>query len=165
MRTRLTLPRRCLACYILQPVTSFAIGASVKRREDARLLTGQGRFGRMSTSRSRRMRRSCARLTRMPTWPRSIRSPALALPGVLDVFTGRDLVADGVGHDSDVDRGARRRHPEPRRSEFAEPPWYPLAAGPVRHVGEPVAIVVGDHTRRSAGRRGAVARALHRGPA
>ncbi len=32
------------ACDSLQPVTTFGIGAAVRRREDYRLLTGQGRY-------------------------------------------------------------------------------------------------------------------------
>src|SRR5262249_58578213 len=68
--------------------------------------------------------------------------PARALDGVLGVFTGRDLVADGVGPIPTLiaERGGGIRSRD--GSAFAEPPWYPLATDTVRHVGEPVAIVV-----------------------
>jgi carbon-monoxide dehydrogenase large subunit len=62
--------------------------------------------------------------------------------GVLGVFTGRDLVAHGVGTIPTLiaERGGGIRSRD--GSPFAEPPWYPLATDRVRHVGEPVAIVV-----------------------
>ena len=61
---------------------------------------------------------------------------------MLGVFTGRDLVADGVGTIPTLiaERGGGIRSRD--GSPFAEPPWYPLATDRVRHVGEPVAIVV-----------------------
>ena len=70
---------------------------------------------RRQRARSRPTWRSCARRTPTPTWWRSMRRRRAAVAGVLGVFTGRDLVADGVGHDPDAHRGAGRRHPEPRR--------------------------------------------------
>jgi carbon-monoxide dehydrogenase large subunit len=69
-------------------------------------------------------------------------APALKVAGVLGVFTGRDLVADGVGAIPTLiaERGGGIRSRD--GSPFAEPPWYPLATARVRHVGEPVAIVI-----------------------
>ena len=69
-------------------------------------------------------------------------APARKVAGVLGVFTGRDLVADGVGTIPTLiaERGGGIRSRD--GSPFAEPPWYPLATDRVRHVGEPIAIVV-----------------------
>jgi carbon-monoxide dehydrogenase large subunit len=69
-------------------------------------------------------------------------APAHALPGVLGVFTARDLIADGVGGIPTLiaERGGGIRNRD--GSRFAEPTYHPLATDRVRHVGEPVAVVV-----------------------
>ena len=69
-------------------------------------------------------------------------APARAGDGVLDVFTGLDLVADGVGPIPTLvaERGGGIRSRD--GSAFAEPAWHALATDRVRHVGEPVALVV-----------------------
>jgi carbon-monoxide dehydrogenase large subunit len=125
-------------------MTSGGIGESVRRREDPRLLTGQGRY------------------TDDVTWPGQVhaafvRSPhahadvlaieagaARAVTGVLGVFTGHDLAADGVGAIPTLvaERGGGIRSRD--GSPFAEPPWHPLARARVRHVGEPVALVIAE---------------------
>ena len=121
---------------------SFGIGASVKRREDHRLLTGQGRY----TDDLNAPGQACAAFVRSPHAHADVlaidAAPALAVAGVLGVFTGRDLVADGVGPipTGIAERGAGFRSRD--GSPFAEPTWHPLATDRVRHVGEPVAIVV-----------------------
>src|SRR5882724_9637901 len=73
------------------------IGASVKRREDVRLLTGQGRYAEDVNAAGQ----AYAAFVRSPHAHAGLISvdakPALAIAGVLGVFTGRDLVADGVG--------------------------------------------------------------------
>ena len=69
---------------------------------------------------------------------------AKAAPGVVAVFTGADMAADGVGgmpcgwqiHSKDG-------------SPMAEPPHPVLAVGKVRHVGDPVAVVIAE-TRQQA---------------
>jgi carbon-monoxide dehydrogenase large subunit len=64
---------------------------------------------------------------------------ALKAPGVLAVWTGADLAADGVGH-LPTDRARKRRDGSP-----AFPTPRPaLARERVRHVGDPVALVVAD---------------------
>ena len=123
-------------------MTSFGIGAPVRRREDFRLLTGQGRYADDVNAPGQ-------------TYAAFVRSPhahadvvavdaarARGIAGVLGVFTGRDLVADGVGTIPTLiaERGGGIRNRD--GSPFAEPPWYPLATDRVRHVGEPIAIVV-----------------------
>src|SRR5215475_6781302 len=118
------------------------IGAPVKRREDPRLLTGRGRYAEDCSAPGQ----AYAAFVRSPHAHAEVASvdakAALALDGVLGVFTGRDLVADGVGPIPTLiaERGGGIRSRD--GSAFAEPPWFPLATDTVRHAGEPVAIVV-----------------------
>ncbi len=62
---------------------------------------------------------------------------AAAAPGVRGVFTAADLIADGV---RPIPSSIVLQSLEP----LIVPPRHALAAGHVRHVGEPVAIVVAD---------------------
>jgi carbon-monoxide dehydrogenase large subunit len=123
-------------------MTPFGIGRSVKRREDLRLLTGQGRYAEDWNA----PEQVHAAFVRSPHAHGDVvaidAAPARAVDGVLDVFTGRDLLADGVGGIPTLiaERGGGIRSRD--GSPFAEPIWYPLATDRVRHVGEPVAIVV-----------------------
>ncbi|HEY3189282.1 MAG TPA: xanthine dehydrogenase family protein molybdopterin-binding subunit, partial [Solirubrobacteraceae bacterium] len=123
-------------------MTGFGIGASVKRREDLRLLTGQGRYAEDWNA----PHQAYAAFVRSPHAHADLvaidAGPARAIAGVLGVFAGHDLVADGVGAIPTliVERGGGIRSRD--GSPFAEPIWYPLATDRVRHVGEPVAIVV-----------------------
>ena len=119
------------------------IGASVKRREDLRLLTGRGRYAEDVSAPGQ----AYAAFVRSPHAHADVISfdakPALAIAGVLGVFGGRDLIADGVGPIPTLiaERGGGIKSRD--GSAFAEPVWHPLAIDRVRHVGEPVAIVVG----------------------
>ena len=123
-------------------MTTIGIGAPVRRREDYRLLTGQGRYADDLNAPDQ----AYAAFVRSPHAHADVEAidaaPALKVAGVLGVFTGRDLVADGVGPIPTLiaERGGGIRSRD--GSPFAEPPWYPLATDRVRHVGEPVAIVV-----------------------
>jgi len=123
-------------------VTAFGIGAAVRRREDHRLLTGQGRYADDVNAPGQ----AYAAFVRSPHAHADVvaidAAPALEVAGVLGVFTGCDLVADGVGTIPTLiaERGGGIRSRD--GSPFAEPSWYPLATDRVRHVGEPVAIVV-----------------------
>src|SRR5262245_35245349 len=89
-------------------------------------------------------------------------TPARKVAGVLAVFTGRDLVDDGVGTIPTLiaERGGGIRSRD--GSPFAEPAWYPLATDRVRHVGEPVAFVVA--TTPEAAQDGALAVAVDYAP-
>ena len=139
-------------------MTTFGIGASVKRREDFRLLTGHGRYADDLQAAGQ----VHAAFVRSPHAHADVvavdAAPARAITGVLEVFTGRDLVADGVGTIPTLiaERGGGIRSRD--GSPFAEPPWYPLATDRVRHVGEPVAVVVA--TTAAAARDGADAVAV-----
>ena len=131
-------PRRLL----FRSVTSFGIGAPVKRREDVRLLTGQGRY----TDDVNAPGQAYAAFVRSPHAHADLVTIDVAsareVAGVLGVFTGRDLVADGVGTIPTLiaERGGGIRSRD--GSPFAEPPWYPLPTDRVRRVGEPIAIVI-----------------------
>ncbi len=105
------------------------IGRSVKRREDLRLLSGRGRFTddvdlpRMAHVALLPSPHAHARIVSIDV------SQARALPGVLAVMTGREL-ADVI-------------EPMPTLSS---PPvvQHCVAVDKVRHVGEPVAVVVAE---------------------
>src|SRR3989449_2643592 len=123
-------------------MTSFGIGASVKRREDLRLLAGRGRYAEDGEPPGQ----AHAAFVRSPYAHADVIAidveRASAITGVLGIFTGRDLIADGVGAIPTLiaERGGGIRSRD--GSPFAEPLWYPLATDRVRHVGEPVAIAV-----------------------
>jgi aerobic carbon-monoxide dehydrogenase large subunit len=123
-------------------MTTFGIGAPVKRREDFRLLTGQGRYADDENM----VGQVHAAFVRSPHAHADVgaidTAPARAAPGVLDIFIGRDLVADGVGPIPTLiaERGGGIRSRD--GSPFAEPIWHPLAVDRVRHQGEPVAVVL-----------------------
>src|SRR5262245_35473765 len=117
----------------------FAIGQSVLRREDPRLLRGQGRFfddlalaGEPS-----------AAIVRSPHAHADIAGidtrAALQLPGVHAVLTGADYRADGLG-------SLPSMAPYKARGGGAMflPPRPAIALERVMHVGYPVAVVVAD---------------------
>ncbi|HTY65471.1 MAG TPA: xanthine dehydrogenase family protein molybdopterin-binding subunit [Alphaproteobacteria bacterium] len=121
------------------------IGAAVRRKEDRRFLTGQGRFVAdlalpgalwMHILRSPHAH---ARIARIET------GAAAAAAGVAAALSGADMAADGVrpmqplwiitGKDG---------------KKMALPPRWALARGTVRHVGEPVAIVIAETAAQAA---------------
>ncbi|MBM3559561.1 MAG: xanthine dehydrogenase family protein [Alphaproteobacteria bacterium] len=118
-------------------MTATGIGARVRRVEDKRFLTGRGNY----TDDINRPGQLYAGILRSPHAHAAIRSidtkKAASAPGVAGVFTGADLEAAGVGglpcgwliHSKDG-------------SPMNEPPHPVLAVGKVRHVGDPVAVVV-----------------------
>ncbi len=140
-------------------MTSFGIGVSVKRREDLRLLTGQGRYAEDWNVPGQ----AYAAFVRSPHAHADVvaidAAPARTVAGVLGVFTGPDLVADGVGAIPTLiaERGGGIRSRD--GSPFAEPIYHALATERVRHVGEPVAIVVA--ATAAAAHDGAEAVAVH----
>src|SRR2546422_950079 len=108
------------------------VGASVKRVEDPRFLTGQGRyvddlkFPNMAHAAFLRSPYSHARIT-------VDASEARALPGVVAVFTAADLV--GVVNPIQIDASLPGAKPLPHTA---------LASDKVRFVGDPIAMVVAD---------------------
>src|SRR6266446_2446148 len=123
-------------------MTTFGIGASVKRREDQRLLTGEGRFADDFNGPGQAHAAFVRSLHAHADVLAIDAAPAKAVAGVLAVFTGHDLAADGVGGIPTLiaERGGNIRSRD--GSPFAEPTWLALATDRVRHVGEPIAMVV-----------------------
>src|SRR5437867_322906 len=121
------------------PMTTekFAVGQSVRRREDPRLIQGDGRY----SDDVNLPRQVYAVIVRSPHAHALIRaidgSAALKADGVLAVLTGNELVADGVGN-LPTDTTRKRRDGS---AAFATP-RPALARGRARHVGDPVALVV-----------------------
>jgi carbon-monoxide dehydrogenase large subunit len=106
------------------------------RREDVRLLTGQGRYT-ADWSRPAHVHAVFLRADRAHAILRSIDTTAArAAPGVLAVLTGVDAVAAGF------DRGAAMMPVKGRGEALRVPPRPALATDRVRYVGEPVALVV-----------------------
>ncbi len=115
------------------------IGTPVRRREDYRFLTGQGTY----TDDIDRPHQLHAYIVRSPHASARIAgidvAAARAADGVVAVYTGDDMAADGIGglpcgwqiHSKDG-------------SPMAEPPHPVLATGRVRHVGDPVAVVIAE---------------------
>ena len=113
------------------------IGASSKRREDVRFLTGNGRY----TDDFNISGQAHAYFLRSEIAHGALKSinasKAEAMPGVLAVFTGQDF--EGVGG---LPCGwlITDRNGEPMK----EPAHPVLAQGKVRHVGDPIAAVVAE---------------------
>src|SRR5215217_4284354 len=120
-------------------MTATGIGASVRRKEDQRFVTGRGHYVDDLT----RPGQAYATFLRSPHAHANIRSidtaAAKANPGVLAVLTGEDLAADKVGglicgwmiHSKDGTPMKAGPHPA-------------LAQGKVRYVGDHVAVVVAE---------------------
>ena len=120
-------------------VDKFAVGQSVRRLEDPRLIQGLGRYSD-DVVLSREARAVLARSPHAHARIRTIdTSAALKAPGVLAVLTATELAADGVGN-LPTDRGRKRRDGSP-----AFPTPRPALMGDrVRHVGDPVALIVAE---------------------
>src|SRR5579862_5022192 len=115
------------------------IGASVRRKEDQRFLNGRGHYtddinrpGQLYAY-VKRSDRPHAKINGIDT------AAAAKAPGVVAVFTGADIAAESIGglpcgwqiHNKDG-------------SPMAEPPHPVIAVGKVRHVGDPVAVVIAE---------------------
>jgi len=115
------------------------IGASMKRKEDYRFLTGAGTY----TDDVKLDRQSYAYFLRSPHAHATIRSintdKAKKAPGVLGVFTGQDIAAAKINGlpcgwlITDVNG-----------QPMKEPPHPVLAQGKVRYVGDHVAVVIAE---------------------
>jgi len=120
-------------------MTENGIGAAVRRKEDQRFLTGKGQY----TDDINRPHQLYAHIIRSPLPHARIggidSSAALAMPGVVAVFTGKDMLDDGVGG-LPCGWGINNKDGSP----MVEPPHPPLAADTVRHVGDQVAVVLAE---------------------
>ncbi|PWU19735.1 MAG: carbon monoxide dehydrogenase, partial [Candidatus Rokuibacteriota bacterium] len=123
----------------------FAVGQSVRRVEDPRLLQGLGRY----SDDVNLPRQAYAVVVRSPHAHALIRdidpSAARKAPGALAVLTGADLAADGVA-DMPADGTRKRRDGSPA----FKTPRPALARGRARHVGDPVALVVAETPEQAA---------------
>ena len=129
-----------------------AIGSPVPRREDARLLTGRGRFsddfnlpGQLHAAIVRSLHPH-ARIVHVNT------GEAKTMPGVAAVFTGRDCASDGLGtipHSPVPSTRTDLKLTAPDGGPIFTGPHAILPQGKVRHVGEAVAMVVAE-TREQA---------------
>ena len=120
-------------------MTTSGIGASVRRVEDQRFITGAGQY----VDDINRPGQSYAVFVRSPHAHATIKgidtSAASAAPGVLAVFTGADLTKDKIGglicgwmiHSKDGSAMKAGAHPA-------------LAVGKVRYVGDHVAVVIAE---------------------
>lgn len=115
------------------------IGAPVLRKEDFRFLTGRGRY----TADFQIPGEARAAFVRSPHAHAEVKNidvaPALAIPGVIAVYTGEELQAEGIGVIV-LDFVTRNHDGRP----MALPDRRALSAGRVRYVGEPLAIVVAE---------------------
>src|SRR5260370_14441943 len=123
-----------------------AIGTPVRRREDYRFLTGQGTYtddinrpGQLHAF-ILRSPHANARLGSIDT------SAAKSTPGVVAIFTGADMAADGIGG---LPRGWLINSKD--RSPVKDPPHPVLAIDGVRHVGDPVAVLIADSLAQAPG--------------
>jgi len=117
----------------------FGVGQPMRRLEDQRFLTGQGRYSDdislpgQAHGAVLRSPLAHATLGTIDT------AAARAAPGVLAVYTAEDLSADDIG-----DIPCIAPMPGKAGSGTIQPPHPVLARGRVRHVGDPVAFVVAE---------------------
>jgi carbon-monoxide dehydrogenase large subunit len=113
------------------------IGAAVRRKEDQRFLTGRGTY----TDDINRPGQLHAVFVRSPHAHAEIRGidtqRAARAPGVAAIYTAADLEKAGLGT-LPCGWGVKSKDGSP----MAEPPHPVLAQGRVRHVGDPIAIVI-----------------------
>lgn len=115
------------------------IGARVARKEDKRFLTGKGRYTDDMTVPGMkyaifvRSPHAHARITGID------KTAAAAMPGVIDVLDGQQLLADGIGN---IICGWMIHSKDGSPMKMGA--WRPLADKTVRYVGDAVAIVVAD---------------------
>src|SRR5258705_2179258 len=122
--------------------TARLLGASVKRREDPRFMTGKGNYTDdlklpgMTYAAFVRSPHSHARIGAIDT------AKAKAYPGVVAVFTGKDMTGVNwvpCGGDLRKDKNV----PGVVQA-LAMVPHMPLSSDVARHVGDPVAVVIAD---------------------
>jgi aerobic carbon-monoxide dehydrogenase large subunit len=120
-------------------MTATGVGASVKRKEDNRFITGKGRY----TDDINLKDQTYAYFVRSPHAHATIKSintkKAAGMPGVVGVFTGADVAEDKIGGlicgwgITSKDGSGMKAGPHPI-----------LAVGKVRYVGDHVAVVVAE---------------------
>ena len=132
------------------------IGQPIRRKEDHRLLTGNGEFSDDHGVEGQ----THAVMVRSPYAHAVIQSidsdEARRMPGVLGIFTGADCEADGLGHiphspfpSTDFDMKLHAPGKSVGEGEFIGA-HIPLPADKARYVGEPVAMVVAETRAQAA---------------
>ena len=112
------------------------VGQAMKRREDPRMITGRGNYiddmilPGMLYMAVVRSPEAHATITSMDT------AEAKAAPGVVAVFTGEELAGDFAGPIPMVW--------DPPGVDINTPEHWPLKRGEVKHVGDPIAVVVAN---------------------
>ena len=123
------------------------IGASVRRREDARFITGRGQY----TDDVNRWGQTYAVFLRSPHARARIEAidldEALRVPGVVAIYTGRDMAADGIG---DLPCGWLVHSKD--GTPMKQPAHPPLAVDSLNYAGEPYGVVIAEtlHAARAA---------------
>src|SRR3954453_23501720 len=122
----------------------YAVGQPVPRKEDPTLLRGEGRY----TDDLNLPGQAHAVMVRSNTAHGIIRSidtaAAKAMPGVLAVLTGQDLVDAGMGT---MPTGMSFKNRD--GSDMPKPVQTILTTGKVRFAGDPVAIVVAETVKQA----------------
>jgi len=117
----------------------FGIGQPVRRVEDRRFITGRGNY----LDDISRPRQAYAFMLRSPHAHARIRrvdpAGAITAAGVLAVFTGEDLARDGLGTIPCLSAVTNRDG-----SAATLPPHPAIVRDRVRHVGDTVAMVIGE---------------------
>lgn len=115
------------------------IGQSVKRVEDKRFTTGKGKY----TDDIKLVGMTHAHIVRSPYAHANIKSididAALAHPGVVAIFTGKDIAAAGI---NGVPAGWQVNFKD--GTTMKEPPHPLLVADRVKHVGDGIAVVIAE---------------------
>ena len=125
--------------------TSHKIGQPVRRREDQRLLTGRGRF----SDDVNLPNQVYAAMLRSPYAHACIRAidsrKALAMPGVIAVFSGTEFIADGmqpIPYNQFTLHPAEMQLPNSDGTPPFTAPCYSIAIDKARYAGEIVAVVI-----------------------
>ena len=120
-------------------MSDTGIGASVRRKEDQRFLTGKGKY----VDDIQLPGQTYASFVRSPHAHAKIKSvdtkAAAASPGVVMVLTGADVAADGLGG-LPCGWGITSKDEKP----MAEPAWPVIAGEKARYVGDMVAMVIAE---------------------
>ena len=123
----------------IQPGKSQWIGKPLRRLEDAKLLSGQGRFtddvnlpGQVHAAFTRSPH-AHARIARLDL------GAARAAPGVIAVYTGADILAAGM-----LPVPFTQMHKRPGGADMTVPPRNALTSEVARFVGDAVAMVVAE---------------------
>ena len=125
-------------------MSDTGIGVAVRRKEDRRFLTGKGTYtddiNRPNQTYAHILRsdRAHAVLKRVDT------TAAEKADGVVAVFVGKDMADAGV---NSLPCGWQVNNKDD--SPMAEPPHMPLATDKVRHVGDPVAVVIAESIKQA----------------